>query len=139
MAKTIDAASLRLKIGGDWIDRSGAWWLQAPPGQVRGLARQMLEGEARFASVVAAPAAGGALRVSWHWDVYGTLLSVESMLAAGGLMPTIADIYPGADWAERETRDYFAVTFEGRESTPPLMLRDTDAPGILLARTGARA
>ena len=54
-----------------------------------------------------------------------------------GLMPTIADIYPGADWAERETRDYFAVEFEGRDSTPPLMLRDTDRPGILLETNGA--
>ena len=52
-------------------------------------------------------------------------------------MPTIADIYPGADWAERETRDYFAVEFEGRESTAPLMLRDTDSPGILLETNGA--
>jgi NADH:ubiquinone oxidoreductase subunit C len=51
-------------------------------------------------------------------------------------MPTIADIYPGADWAERETRDYFAVKFEGRDSTPPLMLRDTDRPGILLETNG---
>jgi hypothetical protein len=135
----MDAASLRLKIGVDWVWRGGAWWLLAPIGQLRDVARKMLDGEARFASIVASPADGGALRLSWHWDVHGTLLSVESILADGGLMPTIADIYPGADWAERETRDYFAVTFEGRESTLPLMLRDTDAPGILLARLGARS
>lgn len=133
----MDAVSLRLKIGVDWVWRAGAWWFLAPIGQLRGVARKMLDGEARFASIVASPADGGALRLSWHWDVHGTLLSVESILADGGLMPTIADIYPGADWAERETRDYFAVTFEGRESTLPLMLRDTDAPGILLARLGA--
>jgi NADH-quinone oxidoreductase subunit C len=135
----MDAASLRLKIGVDWVWRGGAWWFPAPIGQLRGVARKMLAGEARFASIVASPADGGALRLSWHWDVHGTLLSVESILADGGLMPTIADIYPGADWAERETRDYFAVTFEGRQSTLPLMLRDTDAPGILLARLGARS
>jgi len=135
----MDAASLRLKIGVDWVWRGGAWWFLAPIGQLRGVARKMLDSEARFASIVASPADGGALRLSWHWDVQGTLLSVESILADGGLMPTIADVYPGADWAERETRDYFAVTFEGRQSTLPLMLRDTDAPGILLARLGARS
>ena len=97
----------------------------------------MLEGEGRFATIVATSAVDGALRLSWHWDVLGTLLSVESLLPPGGLMPTIADVYPGADWAERETRDYFAVEFEGRESTPPLMLRDTDTPGILLPTNGA--
>ena len=133
----MDAVALRLMIVVDWVWRAGASWFLAPIGQLRGVARKMLAGEARFASIVASPADGGALRLSWHWDVHGTLLSVESILAGGGLMPTIADIYPGADWAERETRDYFAVTFEGRESTLPLMLRDTDAPGILLARLGA--
>jgi len=132
----MDAVILREKIGGDWSFRGGTWWRLEAIGGIRTIARQMLEGEARFATIVATAAADGSLRVSWHWDVFGTLLSVESVLAPGGLMPTIADIYPGADWAERETRDYFAVKFEGRDSTPPLMLRDTDRPGILLETNG---
>jgi NADH-quinone oxidoreductase subunit C len=132
----MDAVSLREKLGGDWFFRGGAWWRLEPIAGIRNIARQMLEGEARFATIVATSAADGSLRVSWHWDVFGTLLSVESLLPAGGLMPTIADIYPGADWAERETRDYFAVEFAGRDSTPPLMLRETDRPGILLPANG---
>jgi NADH:ubiquinone oxidoreductase subunit C len=51
-------------------------------------------------------------------------------------VPSIVDIYPGADWAEREAREYYAVTFEGRVSTPPLMLREGDAVGILLGPEG---
>jgi hypothetical protein len=133
----MDAVSLREKIDGDWFFRGGAWWRLEPIAGIRNIARQMLEGEARFATIVATSAADGSLRVSWHWDVLGTLLSVESLLPAGDRMPTIADIYPGADWAERETRDYFAVEFEGRDSTPPLMLRATDRPGILLETKGA--
>jgi len=133
----MDARALRDKIAGDWFFRGGGWWRVEPIERIRTIAREMLEGEARFASIVATPSADGALRVSWHWDVFGTLLSVESLLPPGGLMPTIADIYPGADWAERETRDYFAVEFEGRASTPPLMLRETDPPGILLRSNGA--
>ena len=132
----MDAVSLREKLGGDWFFRGGAWWRLEPIAGIRNIARQMLEGEARFATIVATSAADGSLRVSWHWDVFGTLLSVESLLPAGGLMPTIADIYPGADWAERETRDYFAVEFAGRDSTPTLMLRETDRPGILLPANG---
>ena len=133
----MDAVTLREKIGGDWYFWGGAWWQLEPIAGIRTIARQMLEGEARFATIVAIPGEDGALRVSWHWDVFGTLLSVELLLPQGGLIPTIADIYPGADWAERETRDYFAVEFEGRDSTPPLMLRDTDRPGILLETNGA--
>lgn len=135
----MDAVMLRETIGGEWFFRGGSWWRLEPVAGIRGIARKMLEGEARFAAIVASPADGGALRISWHWDVFGTLLSIDSLLGPGTSMPSIVDIYPGADWAERETRDYFAVEFEGRESTPPLMLAETDRPGILLpANGGAR-
>ena len=63
-------------------------------------------------------------------------MSVETTLAAGVPAPSIVDIYPGADWAEREAREYYAVTFKGRDSTPPLMLREGDAVGILLGPEG---
>lgn len=90
----MDAVSLRTKIGGDWFFRGGAWWRLEPIAGIRTIARQMLGGEARFATIVATSAADRSLRVSWHWDVFGTLLSVESLMPPGGLMPTIADIYP---------------------------------------------
>jgi NADH:ubiquinone oxidoreductase subunit C len=66
----------------------------------------------------------------------GTLLSVVSFLDEGIAVPSIVDTYPGADWAERETRDYYAVTFEGRKDTPTLMLRDGDKPGRFLRTSG---
>jgi len=127
---------LRGRIGGEWTERFDGWWLGIPLDQLRATAAAMLEGGARFAALVAAPASNGSFRLSWHWDVIGTLLSVESTLAAGAALPTIADIYPGADWAERETRDYFAIAFSGRVSTTPLMLREQDAPGVLLLQPG---
>ena len=77
----MDAVSLREKIGGDWFFRGGAWWRLEPIAGIRTIARQMLEGEARFATIVATSAADRSLRVSWHWDVFGTLLSVESVAA----------------------------------------------------------
>jgi NADH:ubiquinone oxidoreductase subunit C len=92
----------------------------------------MREGGARFAALVARQTGAGALHLSWHWDFQGTLLCVETELAQGDLVPSITEIYPGADWAEREARDCFAVTFSERADTPPLMLRDGDTPGILL-------
>jgi hypothetical protein len=99
----------------------------------------MREGGARFAALVAREIKAGALHLSWHWDFQGTLLSVETELAPGVSVPSIVDIYPGADWAEREARDYFAVTFAERADTPPLMLRDGDTPGILLSSEGSCA
>jgi Ni,Fe-hydrogenase III component G len=48
-------------------------------------------------------------------------------------VPTIADLLPGADWAEREIRDYYGVEFAGREATPTLMLRPGDPAGLFTA------
>jgi hypothetical protein len=133
----MSAAAIREAVGGSWVERADGWWLRVAPGQVRAAARAMLAGQGRFAAVVARPAAGG-LRLSWHWDSGGTLLSVDAVLAPGEKVPTIADLYPGADWAERETRDYYAVEFEGRADTAPLMLREGDTPGVLLGGDGGQ-
>ena len=132
----MNAETLREKIGGSWARRADGWWLRVPADKIREAARTMLAGEARFAALVARPAGAEQLRLSWHWDLKGTLLSVETTLAAGVPVPSIVDIYPGADWAERETREYYALAFEGRDSTLPLMLREGDAVGILLSPEG---
>ncbi len=128
---------LREALGGGWLQRPDGWWLRVAPGEVRAAAGAMRKAGARFAALVARPAAGG-LRLSWHWDVSGTLLSIDAVLPPGTRAPSLVDLYPGADWAERETRDYYGVEFEGRATTPPLMLREGDAPGVLLRRDGER-
>jgi hypothetical protein len=127
----MSAAAIRERIGGSWEQRPDGFWRFLPAGEVRRAAAAMKEGGGRFAALVVRPAAG-ALRLSWHWDVGGTLLSVDALLAPGERPPTVVDLYPGADWAEREAREYYRVEFEGRAATPPLMLREGDAPGLLL-------
>ena len=41
-------------------------------------------------------------------------------------VPSICDIYQGANWHERETRDFFGVIFEGHPDLKPLLLREED-------------
>jgi Ni,Fe-hydrogenase III component G len=132
----MSAETLREKISGNWAERVDGWWLRVPADKIREAARTMLAGGARFAALVARPDGAGQLRFSWHWDLKGTLLSIETTISSGIPVPSIVDIYPGADWAEREAREYYAVVFEGRGSTPPLMLREGDAVGILLGPEG---
>lgn len=126
------AGILRERIGGNWTQRADGWWLVKPADEIRSAARVMREGGARFAALVVRETKPGALRFCWHWDFQGTLLSVEAEPSTQEAVPSIVDIYPGADWAEREARDYFAVTLADRAETPPLMLRAGDTPGILL-------
>jgi len=39
-------------------------------------------------------------------------------------VPTISAIYDGANWHERETHDFFGVTFTGHPDLSPLLLED---------------
>jgi Ni,Fe-hydrogenase III component G len=59
----------------------------------------------------------------------GSLLTIAT-LVPGARAETVCDIWPAADWAEREARDYYALDFAGRADVPPLMLRPEDDPGL---------
>lgn len=128
----------RRDVGGIWTERSDGWWLSVPAASIQDIARTMLKAEARFVTIVALPAPAGEMRILWHWDTGGVLLSVETLLAEGKPVPSIVDSYPGADWAEREMRDYYGVAIEGRPDISPLMLRDGDKPGVLLCKSGEK-
>jgi NADH-quinone oxidoreductase subunit C len=40
------------------------------------------------------------------------------------VVPSVAAIYPAADWHERETRDMFGIVFDGHPNLVPLLLPD---------------
>ena len=44
-----------------------------------------------------------------------------------GTMPTISDIYHGANWHERETRDMFGIRFADHPFMQPILLPEEDA------------
>ncbi len=47
-------------------------------------------------------------------------------------LPTISAIYPGADWHERETHDFFGIKFLGHPNLIPLLLpEDSDFHPLL--------
>lgn len=123
---------------GEWRERAGENWCPAELNEIHSIAESMLERGARFVALVVTQIETGGLRLTWHWDLKGKLFSAESTAALTTPVPSIVDIYCGADWAEREAREYYAVTFEGRASTPPLMLREGDPPGLLLRPEGDR-
>ncbi|MBI5687635.1 MAG: NADH-quinone oxidoreductase subunit C [Verrucomicrobia bacterium] len=37
-------------------------------------------------------------------------------------LPTISEIYPGANWHERETHEFFGIVFLGHPNLTPLLL-----------------
>lgn len=47
-------------------------------------------------------------------------------------VPTISDIYPGANWHERETHDFFGIVFTDHPDLSPLLLpEDADFHPLL--------
>jgi hypothetical protein len=109
--------------------RAGGYWAVWPDLDVHAMAASMLAHEVRLVTITAIPDETGALRLIYHWDAGAELLNMETTVTAGHI-PTISDILPAADWAEREIRDYYGTDFDGRLTTPPLMLREGDVPGL---------
>jgi NADH-quinone oxidoreductase subunit C len=39
-------------------------------------------------------------------------------------IPTIQDVFPGANWHERETHDFFGIRFQGHPNLTPFLLEE---------------
>jgi NADH-quinone oxidoreductase subunit C len=56
------------------------------------------------------------------------------------LLPTISGVFPGADWHERETHDFFGIRFEGHPNLAPFLLpEDADYHPLRKDFTGETA
>lgn len=124
-----DAILARLAVAGPWDERGDGRWVEAPGLDVRAMARLMLATEARWVTLTVSPAPDDGFRLLYHWDLDGSLLTISTVVP-GAHADSIADIWPAADWAEREARDYYALDFAGRDQVPALMLRPEDEPGL---------
>lgn len=52
-------------------------------------------------------------------------LRLRTLIPSGdGRLPTLTDIWPGANWHERETFEMFGVVFDGHPNLVPLLLPD---------------
>lgn len=127
-AKALD----ELGLGKEWKWDKGAWWLfQTDPIDVRATTERMNQLRARFVAITAIERADKEIRLDYQWDLDGKLLCFVCA-TEGRQIVSIADLCPAADWVERETHEYFAANFMGRESTAPLMMRAGDTLGINL-------
>lgn len=129
----VDEIPARLGSDASWEQHRDGLWLVVPDLDTRAMATLMHDNEVRLVTLTVRREPSGGYRFIYHWDLDGTLMNVVTIVTSGHIA-SIADILPAADWVERETRDYFAMEFDGREGMAPLMLRKEDEPG-LFART----
>ncbi|SDD97891.1 NADH-quinone oxidoreductase subunit C [Glycomyces harbinensis] len=65
----------------------------------------------------------GGFRVVAHlWSVAERRGVLLRALLAEGAVDSVTDLYPGADWHERETHEMFGVDFPGHPDLKPLLL-----------------
>ncbi|MBN2233320.1 MAG: NADH-quinone oxidoreductase subunit C [Deltaproteobacteria bacterium] len=96
-------------------------------GRVRDFARIMHD-QGYFIGFVTAVHVAPAIEVRYqfaHFDRQSRVMGFTTVDAAGAV-PTIADIFPGANWHERETRDFYGVVFTGHPNLEPLILPEED-------------
>jgi NADH-quinone oxidoreductase subunit C len=124
-------------LGGDWEWENGSWWKTPQAMDVRLTTTLMISLQARFVAITATERPDKEIRLDYQWDVNGQLLSFITATTEQQIH-SIADLCPAADWVERETREYFAVEFTGRENTKPLMTRAGDQIGINLHKEAVK-
>jgi NADH:ubiquinone oxidoreductase subunit C len=133
----MDVTTLLGRLGLEAEHRRDGWWVVQPGVDIRHVAQAMRDEGVRLVTLTGVPAADAdRLRLLYHWEVGGGLLTVETAADDELRIPSIADIWPAADWPEREIRDYFGAEFTGRAETPPLMLRPGDPPGFYTRTAG---
>lgn len=126
--------NIRKKIDGNWVEQKKGWIVEISREQLLDAVKNMFSEDARFVALVGKPMTEQEVKAIWYFDVRGQLVGLQSIVSCDKRASSILDIYPGADWAEREFHDYYAVDFEGRKGTLPLVLREGDTPGIMLSK-----
>jgi NADH-quinone oxidoreductase subunit C len=65
-----------------------------------------------------------ACRVIYQFGHFATSCRLQLSVSAGEeiTVPSIADVYQGASWHEREVHDFFGITFAGNHDLKPLIL-----------------
>lgn len=107
--------------------------------QVRPFA-EWLKGAGFFIDFVTAVDVSPDLQVIYQFAHYDAPCRINGRtpMPASGTLETISDIFQGADWHERETRDFFGVVFSGHPNLTPLILCDEDKDLKPLLKTEAK-
>jgi len=84
-----------------------------------------------------ADAGTSGFEVIYQFASYDRLYRVKGhvSLLQDKTVPTICDIYQGANWHERETRDMYGIIFSGHPNLKPLLLAEEDVDYHPLLKT----
>lgn len=113
------------------------WSVFLAPGQIVKAAQQLYDAEYSLEDVLALDFDEGFL-VIYHfnrWNIEERVTLRVLVSRDNPTVPSIASIFDGAEWHERETRDFHGVNFEGNPNLVPLLMAAEDVDVHPLVKT----
>jgi NADH-quinone oxidoreductase subunit C len=104
------------------------WSVFLAPGQVVKAAQKLFDAQYALEDILALDIEEGFL-VLYHFNTFTVdeRVTLRVLLAKDKpVVPSIASIFHGAEWHERETRDFHGVLFEGNPNLVPLLMPAED-------------
>jgi NADH-quinone oxidoreductase subunit C len=131
--KALAPLNLEKVADGDYAKTGYHLEVGAQPDQIQGLAQAMLDEGCFLESLTAVDLKESFLMVYHFANFYELCRTVVHVpLAKKKGMPTLARIYPGADWYEREVFDLFGIHFFGHPNLKRILLpEDADFHPLL--------
>lgn len=113
------------------------WSVYLAPNQILKAAEKLYKAEYSLEDILALDLEEGFL-VLYHfnkWNVDERVTLRVLVPRDKAVVPSIAGVFQGAEWHERETRDFHGVVFEGNPNLVPLLLAAEDADAAPLVKT----
>ena len=140
LKKALAPLGLEQVADGDYAKTGYHLEVAASPAQMPAVAQAMLE-QGCFLESLTAVDLRESFTLVYHFANFDELCRtvVHASLAKEAQAPTISQVYPGADWYEREVYDLFGIKFAGHPNLKRILLPDDADFHPLLKDFGAEA
>jgi NADH-quinone oxidoreductase subunit C len=140
ITKALAPLNLDQVADGDYAKTGYHLEVAAGPQQMPAVAQAMLD-QGCFLESLTAVDLRESFTLVYHFASYDELCRtvVHASLAKGAQAPTISQVYPAANWYEREVYDLFGIKFAGHPDLKRILLPDDADFHPLLKDFGAEA
>ena len=140
LTKALAPLGLEQVADGDYAKTGYHLEVAARPQQMPDVAQAMLD-QGCFLESLTAVDLRESFTLVYHFANFCELCRtvVHASLAKGAQAPTISQVYPAADWYEREVYDLFGIKFAGHPNLKRILLPDDADFHPLLKDFGAEA
>ena len=140
LTKALAPLGLEQVADGDYAKTGYHLEVKASPAQMPAVAQAMLD-QGCFLESLTAVDLRESFTLVYHFANFDELCRtvVHATLAKGAQAPTISQVYPAADWYEREVYDLFGIKFAGHPNLKRILLPEDADFHPLLKDFGAEA